>query len=192
MSNSKLTLVAFQVEGDAAAMETMRAELTRVLGNGGSSHHLGEVMAAAAPMLNGAVQHSQPSEERRHGIPRAPASRGNDNPTSKKQSPTAAAGPIAERILRYMAQSHDNGEPDCTVDDVYRITGSASQDATSACLVKLKRDGLVQAGTKRGQWQISMQGLAHVKQLGLDVSVRPWKNDEDVIAGLAAGGEAVG
>jgi len=66
---------------------------------------------------------------------------------------------MADRVLRYLAESHDNGDPDCTVDEVFRISGSATQDATSACLVLLKRRGLVQAGSARCKWQISKSGL---------------------------------
>jgi hypothetical protein len=77
------------------------------------------------------------------------------------------AGKIGDRVLRYLVESRGNGDPDCTVDEVYRISGSASEDATSACLVRLKRMGLVQAGAARGQWQISAAGLKHVKAMGL-------------------------
>ena len=82
----------------------------------------------------------------------------NDRKTEK------AGGTIATRILRYLTESHSNGDPDCSVDEVFRVSGAASADSTSACLVELKRKGLVQAGSQRGKWQISKQGLEYLKQ----------------------------
>jgi hypothetical protein len=67
-------------------------------------------------------------------------------------------------VLRYMAESHQNGEPDCTVDEVYRISGAGSAGSAGACLVVLKRKGFAQAGSERGKWQISDKGLESVKR----------------------------
>ncbi len=71
---------------------------------------------------------------------------------------------VATRILRYLAESQSSGgDPDCTVDEVFRVCGSATKDATTACLVGLKRKGLVEAGSARGKWQISTKGLESLK-----------------------------
>jgi hypothetical protein len=63
-----------------------------------------------------------------------------------------------------MAESQENGEPDCTVDEVYRISGSGSLGSAGACLVMLKRKGFAQAGSGRGKWRISDKGLEVVKR----------------------------
>jgi len=161
----KLTVIALQVEGDAAAIaaacETVRQELGRLVGPASLPAGDARASAPAPPLIDRSAAVIAASNGKVHkskgGAQRATRQAGTPVPLSNDRT-------VAARVLRYLAESHSSGDPDCTVDEVFRISGSATTLAVRACLVKLKREGLVQAGSARGKWRISTQGLEFLKQ----------------------------
>jgi hypothetical protein len=152
-----MTFVALQIEGDAqtlsAAMETVRKELERI--GGGASQE--QITAEAASHIAIANHHRALTNGAIQGTAQKAHRESNKN--------AAASAPMSDtsvgmRILRYLTEAKEAGIPDCTIEEVHPMGGSSTQDGTKSFLFQLKRKGLVQAGTSRGQWQISEQGAA--------------------------------
>jgi hypothetical protein len=143
-SMSKMSLVVLHIEGDAAAIsaacEVVRKELARMTG---SAQTDAQPLPPLAPSTHLA--------DSKGGAQRAPRQAGTPVPlSSEKGSKPAAGNTVAGRILRYLAESHESGEPDCTVDEVFRLSGAGTRDSAQACLRQLKSKRLAKLGAQRG------------------------------------------
>jgi hypothetical protein len=169
---ARLKMITIEVEGDAAAIsaacDLVRKELGLVgpaslpvslVGQASLPVNDARASAPAPPLsLNGSAPKASKARIK-GGAQRAPRPAGTPVPLNKEKEKGGASGTAAARILRYLAESHDNGDPDCTIDEVYRISGSGTRGSAAQCLVKLKRQGLAELGGGKGQWRISQQGL---------------------------------
>ncbi len=185
---SKMTVMAFQLEGDEAAISSgceMIVRAIRQITGVASPELVGQASglannaraSALAPPSTSAGLKSQVAPALAGGLPGTehrlkpvPLNQHPHPSLSRKgagegqRKADGSVGTIAARILRYLAESHENGDPDCTVDEVHRISGAGTKGSAGACLVQLKVKGLAQIGSGRGKWQISEQGLALVKR----------------------------
>lgn len=147
---ARMTLVAFQVEGDAsaisAAMETVRSELQKLVGPVSLPVDDARV-SAPAPQL---ILKQEPSEGRkkRGGAQRATRQAGTPallNANEKKEPRTAS---FEAKALEMIRNSHQG----VTSEDICKVVGCATiQSAYQLCLALQKKD-LVQR-LDSGAWK---------------------------------------
>jgi hypothetical protein len=131
-----MTLVAFQVEGDAAAisaaMETVRAELARVMGGGEAAQ-----ISARAPQANGstlpspAKEGASGREKRQAGKPVA------FSDSNGKKEPRAES--FEAKALEMIRNSHQG----VTSEEIYKEVGCTSIQSVYQLCLALQKKGLV-------------------------------------------------